>query len=165
MELLLEHLGKGLMASLLISMPVVLVAAFIGLIVGVLQAVTQIQEQTIAAAPKILGVFLAIMIMSSFFMKILTEYLEDSINLAFNVIPKQGEFLLPPESMTANQNKKFFEEIKNYTGKGRPGVEEVMKNPGKIPYGDKKEKLSVSGASRSPSSHPNFVEARKLYSR
>ncbi|MCK7485724.1 MAG: flagellar biosynthetic protein FliQ [Bacillus subtilis] len=67
MELLMEHLGKGFVNMLLISMPVVLTAASIGLVVGVLQAVTQVQEQTIAAAPKILGVFLAIMILSGFF--------------------------------------------------------------------------------------------------
>ena len=40
-----------------------LVAAGIGLVVGILQAVTQVQEQTIAAAPKILGVFLVIMLL------------------------------------------------------------------------------------------------------
>ena len=51
---------------LTISMPAVLTAASIGLVVGILQAVTQVQEQTIAAAPKVLGVFLVIMIMGSF---------------------------------------------------------------------------------------------------
>ena len=62
MEILLEYLAKGFLIMLSISMPCVLVAAGIGLIVGILQAVTQVQEQTIAAAPKILGVFLVIII-------------------------------------------------------------------------------------------------------
>ena len=54
MEILLEYLAKGFLIMLAISMPCVLVAAGIGLVVGILQAVTQVQEQTIAAAPKIL---------------------------------------------------------------------------------------------------------------
>ena len=62
MELLVEYMAKGFMVMLTISMPCVLVAAAVGLVVGILQAVTQVQEQTIAAAPKIIGVFLTIMI-------------------------------------------------------------------------------------------------------
>ena len=55
MELLVEYMAKGFMVMLTISMPCVLVAAAVGLVVGILQAVTQVQEQTIAAAPKIIG--------------------------------------------------------------------------------------------------------------
>ena len=56
MEMLTEYLAKGFMVMLSISMPCVLTAAAIGLVVGIIQAVTQVQEQTIAAAPKILFV-------------------------------------------------------------------------------------------------------------
>lgn len=52
MEMLTEYLAKGFMVMLSISMPCVLTAAAIGLVVGIIQAVTQVQEQTIAAAPK-----------------------------------------------------------------------------------------------------------------
>ena len=63
MELILgEYLAKGLAIMLMISMPCVLTAAGIGLVVGIIQAVTQVQEQTIAAAPKILLVFMVIII-------------------------------------------------------------------------------------------------------
>ena len=57
MEMLTEFLAKGFMTMLSISMPCVLVAAAIGLVVGIIQAVTQVQEQTISAAPKIFAVF------------------------------------------------------------------------------------------------------------
>ena len=56
MEMLTEYLAKGFMVMLSISMPCVLVAAAIGLVVGIIQAVTQLQEQTSAAAPKIFAV-------------------------------------------------------------------------------------------------------------
>ena len=60
MELMMEHLANGFLVMLLITMPLVLTAAAIGLVVGILQAVTSVQEQTIAAAPKIFLVFLVI---------------------------------------------------------------------------------------------------------
>ena len=60
MEILVEFLAKGFMVMLAISLPCVLMAALVGLVVGILQAVTQVQEQTIAAAPKIVLVFLTI---------------------------------------------------------------------------------------------------------
>ena len=41
--------------------PLLLVALFIGLIVGIFQALTQIQEATLAFVPKIIGVFVAIL--------------------------------------------------------------------------------------------------------
>lgn len=161
MELLTEHLGKGFLDMLLISMPIVLTAAFIGLIIGIIQAVTQVQEQTISAAPKILGVFLVIIVMSGFFTKLLTEYILDSANLAFNVIPKQDDYLLPPEG---EEQKLNFSEEKDYHNLKHPSVNEIMKNPGKVPYSDKKQKLSVTPSPGGPMSQPNLLESRKIYS-
>ena len=71
MEILVEFFAKGLITMLMIAMPCVLTAACVGLIVGILQAVTQVQEQTIAAAPKIFTVFLVIIIMGTTYMKML----------------------------------------------------------------------------------------------
>ena len=61
MDLLIEFFAKGLITMLMIAMPCVLTAAAVGLVVGILQAVTQVQEQTIAAAPKIFLVFFIIL--------------------------------------------------------------------------------------------------------
>lgn len=46
--------------------PVLLVALFIGLVIGIFQALTQIQEMTLAFVPKILGVFLTIILLFPF---------------------------------------------------------------------------------------------------
>ena len=51
MELLMEHLAKGFMTMLIISMPCVLIAAAVGLVVGILQAVAEGPGQNIASAP------------------------------------------------------------------------------------------------------------------
>ena len=42
--------------------PVLLVALFVGLIIGIFQALTQIQEMTLAFVPKIISVFVAIIL-------------------------------------------------------------------------------------------------------
>ena len=88
MELMMEHLANGFIVMLLITMPLVLTAAAIGLVVGILQAVTSVQEQTIAAAPKILFVFLTIIILGAWYVKVLSDFLIEGTNLAFNIVPK-----------------------------------------------------------------------------
>ena len=62
--------------------PVLLVALFIGLIIGIFQALTQIQEMTLAFVTKIIGVFVTIILLFPFMlnqMKTLTEGLFDKI--------------------------------------------------------------------------------------
>ena len=62
--------------------PVLLVALFIGLIVGIFQALTQIQEMTLAFVPEILGVFVTIILLFPFMlnqMQMLTDTLFDKI--------------------------------------------------------------------------------------
>lgn len=62
--------------------PVLLVALLIGLIIGIFQALTQIQEMTLAFVPKILGVFFALILLFPFMlnqMRTLTESLFDRI--------------------------------------------------------------------------------------
>ncbi len=94
MEMLMEYMAKGFVTMLSISMPCVLTAAGIGLVVGILQAVTQVQEQTIAAAPKILAVFLVIVVGGVGFVKLLTNLFTDGMAIAFNVIPKSDNYVL-----------------------------------------------------------------------
>ncbi len=48
--------------TLQLSAPVLLVALVVGVGIGLLQALTQIQEQTLVYAPKILAVFLSLLI-------------------------------------------------------------------------------------------------------
>ena len=50
---------ESLMLMLKVSAPILLAGLVIGLIVSILQAVTQIQEQTLSFVPKILGMALA----------------------------------------------------------------------------------------------------------
>lgn len=59
MESYILAIGKqGLFLTLILSAPAVLVALIIGLLISLVQATTQIQEQTLTFVPKLVGVFL-----------------------------------------------------------------------------------------------------------
>ena len=53
---------EAMWATVFASMPVLLVAMCVGLIVGIVQTATSIQEQTLAFIPKLLAVIIALLI-------------------------------------------------------------------------------------------------------
>ncbi len=57
------------------SAPILLVSLAIGLLVSIFQTVTSIQEQTLTFVPKIIGVFLAIMIFGDWILGRITEFM------------------------------------------------------------------------------------------
>ncbi len=57
---LLQITREALYLSLLISLPVLGVSLAVGLVFGILQAATQLQEQTLAFVPRLAAVLLAI---------------------------------------------------------------------------------------------------------
>ena len=62
--------------------PILSVALFVGLIIGIFQALTQIQEMTLAFVPKIISVFVALILLFPFMlnqMRTLTEGLFNRI--------------------------------------------------------------------------------------
>lgn len=112
MELLIAHLGKGLFYILMLSLPAVLTAASVGLVVGILQAVTQVQEQTISAAPKVLMVFLLIIFGGGLMLNILTNYITEASVIAFTELNEMGGYLRPPQNIDDRQARlqKFFDD-------------------------------------------------------
>jgi flagellar biosynthetic protein FliQ len=59
-ELMLRAVREGLLLVLLISAPPLLASLAVGLVVGVLQAATQIQDQTLVFVPKLVTVVLVL---------------------------------------------------------------------------------------------------------
>lgn len=59
------------------SAPVLLISLVVGLIVSIFQTVTSIQEQTLTFIPKIVAVFLGIMVFGSFMLTNITEYMTE----------------------------------------------------------------------------------------
>lgn len=159
MELLMEYMARGFVVMLIISMPCVLVAALIGLIVGILQAVTQVQEQTIAAAPKILAVFLVIMIGAYGYVRILSNLTTDGFALAFNVVSKNDEYVLPTNYY--KYTRPFQSEMNDTVDKQDL---KILKANGRFLDNDK-SKMKYYVAPKSQMPRPNFVEGKKLMGR
>jgi len=163
MEVLTEYLAKGFLLMLALSMPCVLVAAGIGLVVGILQAVTQVQEQTIAAAPKILGVFLVIVIGGIGFINLLRGFVIDGMSIAFNLVSKNDSYALPANyyKYTNPFEKEMSDKINNPSGE----IDYMMKNPGKVPFIDNQYKTKLYGSPRTPMPKPDFIETNKILGR
>lgn len=70
------------------SLPVLLVSLIIGLIISIFQTVTSIQEQTLTFVPKIVCVFLALILFGPWMMNSMVEYMTELWN-SFSVYVHQ----------------------------------------------------------------------------
>ena len=53
---IVQHASNAMLLVLMLSMPPIIVAALVGLIISLIQALTQIQEQTISFAFKLIAI-------------------------------------------------------------------------------------------------------------
>lgn len=60
----------------ILSAPLLLVSLIVGLIISIFQTVTSIQEQTLTFVPKILAVFVAMMLLGSWMMNVMIEFMQ-----------------------------------------------------------------------------------------
>ncbi len=72
---ILDVARDGIVTFLKVSAPLMLVALAVGLVVSLLQALTQIQEQTLVYVPKIVAVFAAMLLMLPFMSDALAGYM------------------------------------------------------------------------------------------
>ena len=69
-------LGKQAMEiTLLVSAPLLLVALIIGLVVSIFQAATQINEATLSFIPKLVGVFVALVVAGPWMLSVMLDYM------------------------------------------------------------------------------------------
>ncbi len=82
-----EILVETLYLIIKTSAPMLIASLVIGLVLSVLQTITSIQEQTLTFVPKLLGVFLAVMLFGLWIMRNVSEfmqYLVENFNLFVN---------------------------------------------------------------------------------
>lgn len=60
---------EALMTALLVGAPVLGVSLVIGIVVSIIQAVTQVNEMTLTFVPKLIGVFVAMLIFGPWMME------------------------------------------------------------------------------------------------
>jgi len=81
-EIVLDVGREALWVIALLSAPLLLSALAVGLIVGMIQAATQIQEMTLTFIPKLIVLALALLLSGSWMLTVLTDF---SINLIQNI--------------------------------------------------------------------------------
>jgi len=74
-----EAARKALLVALELSAPVLAVGMLVGLIVSVVQAATQIQDQTLSFVPKILAIATALFFLLPWLLQVATGYLEEAL--------------------------------------------------------------------------------------
>lgn len=70
----LDLARQGMTVALMVSLPILAVALFVGLLVSVFQAVTQVQEMTLTYVPKILCVGLVTALMGNWMLTTLVSF-------------------------------------------------------------------------------------------
>ena len=73
-EAIVEIGQRALEIMLLLAMPLLLVALVVGLLVGIFQAATQINEMTLSFIPKLLAMTAALALAGPWMLKILISY-------------------------------------------------------------------------------------------
>ena len=76
-DVVIQLAQNALMIVLLISAPMLGLGLMVGLMVSVFQATTSIQEQTLAFIPKIIAVFVAILIFGHWMLRIMVGYVTE----------------------------------------------------------------------------------------
>ena len=96
------------------------------------------------------------------FIKLLTNLFAEGAALAFNGVSKNQNYVLSSDYY--KYTTPFDGEMKD-SFKNVPDVKEIMKNPGKVPYIDKQQKLKYDPAPMAPMPKANFVETNKILGR
>ena len=72
--LVVDLARTAILTALLLAAPMLVVALGVGLIVSILQAVTQIQEQTLAFVPKLVGVAAVFLVALPWMIQLAVKY-------------------------------------------------------------------------------------------
>lgn len=81
-----ELFRELLKTSLIIVMPILLVAMSVGIVVSLLQALTSIQEQTLAFVPKLVAVIAVAMFLAYWFVEVMTTFTIEIFNRLPSVV-------------------------------------------------------------------------------
>lgn len=69
-------LGRHAMEiTLMVAAPLLLVALIIGLVVSIFQAATQINEATLSFIPKLVGIFIALVVAGPWMLSVMLDYM------------------------------------------------------------------------------------------
>lgn len=68
---------EAIMLTLVISTPVMLIGLIVGVVIALIQALTQIQEMTLVFVPKIIAIFAAIFVLFPAFISVMDGFMKE----------------------------------------------------------------------------------------
>ena len=74
-ELVMNIGRQAIEMTLILSAPLLLAALVIGLIISIFQAATQINEQTLSFIPKLVGMFLVLILAGPWMLQMMVDYI------------------------------------------------------------------------------------------
>jgi len=80
---IIELVREAVLMVCIIALPPLAVALLVGLVISILQAATQVQEQTLSFVPKIIAVFITLAIMAPWTVRVMLNF----TNRVYNRIP------------------------------------------------------------------------------
>ena len=79
-ESVVDIISKALYLIIKVSLPVLLISLCVGLIISIFQTVTSIQEQTLTFVPKIVAVFLSLILLGDWMLTSMVEFMVELWN-------------------------------------------------------------------------------------
>ncbi len=76
-ETVLDVAVETIWTIIITSAPLLIISLVVGLVISIFQAVTSIQEQTLTFVPKILAIFVGIMVFGSFILNTIIDFMTD----------------------------------------------------------------------------------------
>ncbi|MBO1265376.1 flagellar biosynthesis protein FliQ [Proteiniclasticum sp. SCR006] len=77
----LDLLRSAFMTTIKAATPILIIAMVVGLIISILQATTQVQEQTLTFVPKMIAVLFSLILLGAFMMNTLIAFMNQSFDL------------------------------------------------------------------------------------
>lgn len=77
--IIVTQVSKAIILIIVMSLPIILTAMIIGFSVSILQAITQVQEQTLSFVPKSLCVYGLIIILSPWMLNTMISFVQNLI--------------------------------------------------------------------------------------
>ncbi len=84
-QAVLDIASEAIWCVILVSAPLLIISLLVGLLISIFQTVTSIQEQTLTFVPKIVAIFIGILVFGSFML--------DNLVKLMNTLWQFGEFV------------------------------------------------------------------------
>ncbi len=85
-EVFIDVVREGISTLITIIIPPLLVSLAVGLVISIFQAVTQIHEQTLTFAPRIIAIFLTILVIGGWMLQKLLDLALDMLTRYLQMI-------------------------------------------------------------------------------